>query len=145
MSPTLVFDRETGELVISGGSPGGALIIHYTAKLLYATLNWGLAPQPAIDLPNFGSLNGPTLLEEGRFAPSFVEALRARGHEVKEVGMSSGCRPSQETATATPVVPTRAVRAECWVSKPPAPRFGPTRCRRPAAGVTGTPGHQRPL
>jgi gamma-glutamyltranspeptidase/glutathione hydrolase len=90
MSPTLVFDRETGELVISGGSPGGALIIHYTTKLLYATLNWGLAPQPAIELPNFGSLNGPTLLEEGRFAPSFIEALRARGHEVKEVGMSSG-------------------------------------------------------
>jgi gamma-glutamyltranspeptidase/glutathione hydrolase len=42
MSPTLVFDKETGELVISGGSPGGALIIHYTTKLLYATLNWGL-------------------------------------------------------------------------------------------------------
>jgi hypothetical protein len=34
MSPTLVFDEGTGELVISGGSPGGALIIHYTAKLL---------------------------------------------------------------------------------------------------------------
>ncbi|MBP6707680.1 MAG: gamma-glutamyltransferase [Candidatus Accumulibacter sp.] len=90
MSPTLVFDQDSGELVLSGGSPGGALIIHYTAKLLYATLNWGLAPQQAIDLPNFGSLNGPTLLEEKRFAPSFVEALRARGHEVKEIGMSSG-------------------------------------------------------
>jgi len=90
MSPTLVFDDDTGELVMSGGSPGGALIIHYTAKLLYATLNWGFAPQQAIDLPNFGSLNGPTLLEEKRFPPAFVEALRAAGHEVKEVGMTSG-------------------------------------------------------
>ncbi|MBL8394301.1 MAG: gamma-glutamyltransferase family protein [Candidatus Accumulibacter sp.] len=90
MSPTLVFDQDTGELVLSGGSPGGALIIHYTAKLLYATLNWGLTPQEAIDLPNFGSLNGPTLLEEQRFSRSFVEALVARGHEVKEIGMSSG-------------------------------------------------------
>lgn len=90
MSPTLVFDDDTGELVMSGGSPGGALIIHYTAKLLYATLNWGLAPQQAIDLPNFGSLNGPTLLEEKRFPSAFIEALKAAGHEVKEIGMTSG-------------------------------------------------------
>ncbi|WP_300452364.1 gamma-glutamyltransferase family protein [Accumulibacter sp.] len=90
MSPTLVFDQASGELVLSGGSPGGALIIHYTAKLLYAMLNWELAPQSAIDLPNFGSLNGPTLLEERRFSKSFVDALQTRGHEVREVGMSSG-------------------------------------------------------
>ncbi len=90
MSPTLVFDDDSGDLVLSGGSPGGALIIHYTAKLLYATLNWGFPLQQAIDLPNFGSLNGPTLLEEKRFPPSTSEALQARGHEVKEIGMVSG-------------------------------------------------------
>ncbi len=90
MSPTLVFDDDSGELVLSAGSPGGALIIHYTAKLLYATLNWGFSLQQAIDLPNFGSLNGPTLLEEKRFPPSTAAALHARGHEVKEVGMTSG-------------------------------------------------------
>jgi len=90
MSPTLVFDELTGELVLSGGSPGGALIIHYTAKLLQATLDWQLTPQEAIELPNFGSLNGPTLLEEGRFPPAFVAALRSLGHEVREIGMSSG-------------------------------------------------------
>ncbi len=90
MSPTLVFDDASGELVLSGGSPGGALIIHYTAKLLYATLNWGLDAQAAIDLPNFGSLNGPTLLEQGRFPSPFVEALNAAGHDVREVDMTSG-------------------------------------------------------
>ena len=47
-------------------------------------------PQQAIDLPNFGSLNGPTLLEENRFAPPTVEALRARGAEVRELAMTSG-------------------------------------------------------
>lgn len=99
MSPTLVFDQDSGELVISGGSPGGALIIHYTAKLLYAMLNWGLKPQQAIDLPNFGSLNGPTLLEEKRFSPSFVEALRARSHVVNEVGMNSGLQVIEKTST----------------------------------------------
>ncbi|MDB5742217.1 MAG: gamma-glutamyltransferase 1, Threonine peptidase family [Polaromonas sp.] len=90
MAPTLVFDKNTGQLVMSGGSPGGALIIHFTAKTIYGVLNWGLLPQQAIDLPNFASLNGPTLLEEKRFAPATVEALRARGAEVREMPMTSG-------------------------------------------------------
>jgi gamma-glutamyltranspeptidase / glutathione hydrolase len=90
MSPTLVFDKATGALVGSGGSPGGALIIHYTAKTLYGVLNWGMLPQQAINLPNFASLNGPTQLEEKRFPAATVEALKARGHEVREVNMTSG-------------------------------------------------------
>ena len=90
MSPTLVFDANTGELLMSGGSPGGALIIHYTAKLLTATLHGGMNAQQAINLPNFGSLNGPTLLEAGRFPPALVQALQARGHEVREMDMTSG-------------------------------------------------------
>jgi gamma-glutamyltranspeptidase/glutathione hydrolase len=67
MAPTLVFDKATGKLVMSGGSPGGALIIHFTAKTLYGVLNWGMTPQQAINLPNFASLNGPSILEEKRF------------------------------------------------------------------------------
>lgn len=97
MSPTLVFDKATGEFLMSGGSPGGALIIHYTAKLLYGTLNWGLTPQPAIDLPNFGSVGGPTLLEENRFAPAVVEALTGKGHEVREMNMTSGLQAIMRT------------------------------------------------
>jgi gamma-glutamyltranspeptidase / glutathione hydrolase len=90
MAPTLVFDKATGELLMSGGSPGGALIIHYTAKILYGVLNWGMLPQQAINLPNFASLNGPTVLEEKRFPAATVDALKARGHEVREVNMTSG-------------------------------------------------------
>lgn len=97
MAPTLVFDKATGQLVMSGGSPGGALIIHYTAKTLYGTLNWGLNAQQAIDLPNFGSTNGPTLLEEKRFPPATVQALQARGHEVREMNMTSGLQAIQRT------------------------------------------------
>ena len=75
---------------MSAGSPGGAPIIHYTAKTLIGTLEWGLDPQAAIALPNFGSLNGPTLLERGRFAPPTIEALKARGHAVQESDLTSG-------------------------------------------------------
>ena len=90
MSPTLVFDKTSGALVMSGGSPGGALIIHFTAKTLYGVLNWGMLPQEAINLPNFASLNGPTVLEEKRFPAATVEALRARGHEPREAPLTSG-------------------------------------------------------
>jgi gamma-glutamyltranspeptidase/glutathione hydrolase len=90
MAPTLVFDKASGQLAVSAGSPGGALIIHYTAKTLYGVLHWGLTPQQAVDLPNFGSTNGPTLLEEKRFPPATVQALQARGHEVREMDMTSG-------------------------------------------------------
>ncbi len=97
MSPTLVFDKATGQLLMSGGSPGGALIIHYTAKLLTGTLHWGLNAQQAIDLPNFGSLGGPTLLEAQRFERSTVDALQARRHEVREMDMTSGLQAIERT------------------------------------------------
>ena len=94
MAPTLVFEKNAdgsrGPLLMSGGSPGGALIIHYTAKTLHGVLNWGLTPQQAINLPNFGSTNGPSLLEEKKFPPATVEALRTRGAEVREMNMTSG-------------------------------------------------------
>ena len=72
------------------GSSGGAQIIHDTAKTLYGVLNWGLLPQQAINLPNFGSFNGPTVLETKRFPATTVDALSARGHEVREVTTTSG-------------------------------------------------------
>ena len=99
MSPTLVFERKpdhgAGALVASGGSPGGAMIIHFNTKLLYGMLNWGLDAQRAIDLPNFGSLNGPSVLEEKRFLPATVQALRKRGAEVREQDLTSGLQAIQ--------------------------------------------------
>jgi gamma-glutamyltranspeptidase/glutathione hydrolase len=99
MAPTLVLDKATGQVVMSVGSPGGAMIIHYTAKVLYGILNWGLNAQQAIDLPNFGALNGPSLLEEHRFAPATTQALKARGAEVLEINMASGLQAIQKTGT----------------------------------------------
>jgi gamma-glutamyltranspeptidase/glutathione hydrolase len=99
MSPTLVFDRRTGALIMSVGSPGGAAIIHFTAKTLTGTLAWGLDAQRAIDLPNFGSYNGPTVLEKGRFPAAIVQALKDRGHTVVEADMTSGLQALQRTAS----------------------------------------------
>jgi gamma-glutamyltranspeptidase / glutathione hydrolase len=97
MSPTLVFDKADGRLVMTLGSPGGPVIIHFVAKTLVGTLQWGLDVQRAIDLPNFGSLNGPTLLERGFFPRVTVEALKARGHVVTETELTSGLHAIQRT------------------------------------------------
>ncbi|TFY98529.1 gamma-glutamyltransferase family protein [Ramlibacter rhizophilus] len=99
MAPTLVFDKDSGQLALTGGSPGGALIIHYVAKTLQGVFHWGLDPQRAIDLPNFGSNNGPTLLEDRRFPTATALALRARGAEVREQAMTSGLQAIARTPT----------------------------------------------
>jgi gamma-glutamyltranspeptidase / glutathione hydrolase len=99
MAPTLVFDKATGQMVLEAGSMGGPFIIHTVAKTLYGVLHWGLNTQQAIDLPNFGSLNGPSLLEPGRFPRATVDALRSRGAEVREFAMPSGIQAIQKTAT----------------------------------------------
>ncbi len=90
MSPILVFDKASGQLVLSTGSPGGALIIHYTAKTLYAMLNWDLNAQQAINVPNFGSAGGPLLLEDKRFPMATIATLQSRGHEVVQTSLTSG-------------------------------------------------------
>jgi gamma-glutamyltranspeptidase/glutathione hydrolase len=101
MAPTLVFDKTSGQLVMSAGSPGGSLIINYVAKVLVGTLDWGLNVQQAISLPNFGSRNlgdrGATELERGRFSAAVVEQLKQRGHDVREIEQTSGLQAIQRT------------------------------------------------
>ena len=99
MAPTLVIDKTTGQVIMSAGSPGGALIIHFTAKTLIGTLNWNMNAQEAINLPNFGSLNGPSILEAKRFAPAVVEALKVKGHEIREIEMTSGLQAIERTTS----------------------------------------------
>ncbi len=100
MAPTLVIDKTTGQVIMSAGSPGGALIIHFTAKTLIGTLNWNMNAQEAINLPNFGSLNGPSILEAKRFPPAVVEALKAKGHEIREIDMTSGLQAIERTTSS---------------------------------------------
>ncbi len=90
MAPTLVFDRGTGALVATLGSPGGSQIISYVAKTLVGVLDWNLDVQQAIALPNFGSRNGPTEVEKGRISAAVIDGLKARGHDVREIDMASG-------------------------------------------------------
>jgi gamma-glutamyltranspeptidase/glutathione hydrolase len=90
MAPTLVFDKAARKLVLSTGSPGGSAIINYVGKVLVGTMDWGLNVQQAISLPNFGSRNGPTEVEQGRVTEAVVEQLKAKGHNVRVMEQTSG-------------------------------------------------------
>jgi gamma-glutamyltranspeptidase/glutathione hydrolase len=90
MAPTLVFDKASGQLLATVGSPGGSQIIGYVAKTLVGVMDWNLDVQQAISLPNFGSRNGPTEVEKGRMSSTLIDGLKARGHDVREIDMGSG-------------------------------------------------------
>ncbi len=79
-----------GPLLMTLGSPGGSQIIGYVARTLLATIGDGLDVQTAIGMPNLGNRNGPTELEAGRVSASLADSLRARGHEIREIDMTSG-------------------------------------------------------
>ncbi|WP_196491943.1 gamma-glutamyltransferase, partial [Pseudomonas fluorescens] len=100
MAPTLVFDRKTGELLATVGSPGGSQIIEYVSKSLVAMLDWKLDPQAAISLPNFGSRNGATELEAGLFSPALKQVLKDKGHALSEIEMTSGVQAIGRTRDA---------------------------------------------
>ncbi len=84
MAPTIVYDR-SGRIHMVAGSPGGSAIINYVAKTLIGVLDWGLDPQAAIALPNFGSRNGPTELERDTPAAALEPKLQALGHDTRVI------------------------------------------------------------
>ncbi|MNY56266.1 Gamma-glutamyltranspeptidase [compost metagenome] len=53
-------------------------------------LDWNLNPQEAINLPNFGSRNVGTEVEVGLVSATLIQQLKARGHEVTPIEMTSG-------------------------------------------------------
>jgi gamma-glutamyltranspeptidase/glutathione hydrolase len=89
MAPTIVYDR-SGRVYLIAGSPGGPGIINYVAKTLIAVLDWGLDPQAAVALPNFGSRNGPTELESGTRVAELAPKLNALGHATRVLEQTSG-------------------------------------------------------
>jgi gamma-glutamyltranspeptidase/glutathione hydrolase len=97
MAPTVVFNpKKQPHLVV--GSPGGSMIINYVAKALVGTLDWGLDIQAAVALPNFGSRNGPTLIEQGSRYERLAAQLEGRGHQVDRIPLTSGLHGIERVA-----------------------------------------------
>ena len=101
MSPTLVFEQaangERGQALATLGSPGGAMIIHFTAQSLWGMLHWNLDAQQAINMPHTGitGANGPLLMEANTFPADTINALKNKGHLVLQLDMPSGLQAIQ--------------------------------------------------
>ena len=97
MVPLVVFDAKTGALDMVIGSPGGSGIIGFVTKALIGVLDWNMDVQQAIDLPNYGSRNGPTEIESGTELERLDGALKALGHDVRAIEMTSGLHAIRRT------------------------------------------------
>jgi gamma-glutamyltranspeptidase/glutathione hydrolase len=103
MSPTLVFEQSgsgRGPLYAVAGSPGGAVIIQFVVKTLVGMIDWGLDPQQAVSMVDFGAANSPKTnvggehpiidtSDNGDHDP-LVQGLRKLGHQVDLADQSSG-------------------------------------------------------
>ncbi len=89
MAPTIILDSQ-GRVKAVLGSPGGSRIILYVTKTIIGMIDWGLDPQAAVDLANFGSRNGPVELEANWTSPLTTLHLLRRGHQVVTPEMTSG-------------------------------------------------------
>jgi gamma-glutamyltranspeptidase/glutathione hydrolase len=81
MAPTIVLDGQD-RFVGAVGSAGGPAIISYVLKTLIATRDWHMSMQAAIALPNLVAHDASFSSEVAKFAPDFVDALRAHGLDV---------------------------------------------------------------
>lgn len=103
MAPTLVFDRTEqgrGPLYAALGSPGGSVIIQFVVKTLVGMLDWGMDPQQAVSMVDFGAANSPKTNVGGEHPnvdvtddgdhDALVRGLRALGHQVDLADQSSG-------------------------------------------------------
>ena len=89
MAPTIIYDAQNRPVIVTG-SPGGSAIINYVVKSIIAMVDWGLSPQQAAELPNFGSRNGPTELEQGTELTAMRPELERRAHAVNVMDFTSG-------------------------------------------------------
>jgi gamma-glutamyltranspeptidase/glutathione hydrolase len=103
ISPVLIFESSPsgrGPLYAVAGSPGGLAIIQYVTKTLVGMLDWGLNPQQAVSMVDFGAVNSPPTSvggehpaidnSDGGDHDPLVQGLRAFGHQVDVSDQSSG-------------------------------------------------------
>ena len=111
MAPTLIFDSPAvgppgsrGPLYAVLGSPGGSVIIQFVVKTVVGMLDWGLDPQQAVSMVDFGAANTPKTNVGGEHPAidtsgppglagdhdPLVVGLRELGHQVDLADQSSG-------------------------------------------------------
>lgn len=117
MAPAIVLDRQR-RFVAAVGSPGGPAILAYNLKALVGMLDWKLAVQDAISLPNVISVGTLYAAEVDKVSPEVKAGLAARGvtlsqgfgaegsglHGIEATpeGLRGGADPRREGAAKAP-------------------------------------------
>ena len=90
MAPVILLDSER-RFAGAVGSPGGNAILAYIAKTLVGAVDWELAMQASIDLPNLIARGRNFHGEVSKFPPALLAGLRQRGVELRPgAGEDSG-------------------------------------------------------
>ena len=140
MSPTMVFDEASDDLLMVTGSPGGNSILAYTAKSLLGVLEWGLTAQQATDLPNVIARGDTVSVESDRDgSEAIANMLTEKGYAVRQSGgENSGLhvivvhedRFEGAADRAAMAVQSRCHLVRLWLIRPsasPQTRFRPVR------------------
>jgi len=99
MAPTLIFEKSgagRGPLFATVGSPGGSVIIQFVVKTVVGLMDWGMDPQQAVGMVDFGAANTPKTNVGGEHPnidgdnDPLVQGLRKLGHQVDLADQSSG-------------------------------------------------------
>jgi len=94
LDPAMIFAGGSGDhprdLRFVLGSPGGPAIILFVTKAIVGMIDWGLDPQAATGLVNFGSIGDAFLIEPGARWDQLADEMKGLGHEVKRLDLTSG-------------------------------------------------------
>ena len=91
MSPTMIFDKNGGLLMVTG-SPGGNSIPAYVNKTIIGVFDWGLTAQQSVDFPNIIARGQTVKIEMlTKKSEAIAKDLIQKGYIVKETtGEHSG-------------------------------------------------------
>jgi len=91
MSPTMIFDKDGGLLMVTG-SPGGNSIPAYVNKTIIGVFDWGLTAQESVDFPNIIARGQTVKIEMlTKKSEAIAKDLIQKGYIVKETtGEHSG-------------------------------------------------------
>ena len=91
MSPTMIFDKDGGLLMVTG-SPGGNSIPAYVNKTIIGVFDWGLTAQQSVDFPNIIARGQAVKIEMlTEKSETIAKDLIQKGYIVKETtGEHSG-------------------------------------------------------
>ena len=81
LNPAMVMDGD--RLLLTIGTPGGDGQTQTMLRVLNDVLMFGMRPQAAIEAPRWRSYPGTRVIVEPGFAPSTIDDLRRRGHEIE--------------------------------------------------------------